>query len=398
MAELELSIMSRGTTTTADLKPLLDEFEAQNRIHVRLRVLAWDTAWAELLKVALYQHGPDVSEIGSTWLGSYVGMDALRPLADHEVATIGGASVFVPSAWQSGSLADPLLGKPVQWAIPWWADTRLLYYRRDILGQAGIEEQTAFQDTAQLAHTVASLQAAGVSVPWVVPTHQARMTIHNVAGWVWGAGGRFVSDDGKQIRFHEPEARSGIRAYFEMARYLALSARDLDDTQSEALFAQGQAAVTISGPWLLQLTSPQVAADVGITLPPGVPFVGGSHLVCWKHAVHDEAVIKLIRFLTSWRVQATLGQRSGLLPSRLDVLSNPPFADHPLYRIATQGLERGRSFPSFTLWGLVEDKLNEVLSQLWADLLANPGLDLGQTIAERLASAAQRLDLTLGSS
>jgi len=397
MAELELTIMARGTTTPADLKPLLDEFEAKSRVSVRLRALGWDTAWAELLKVALYQHGPDVSEIGTTWLGSYIGMDALRPLTDYDVAAIGGPSAFIPSAWQSGSQIDPMTDKAVQWAVPWWADTRLIYYRRDILDHAGVEEQAAFLSAERLEGTLARLQTAGVPVPWVVPTRQSRMTIHNVASWVWAAGGRFISDDGRRTCFHEPEARAGIRAYFELARYLAEPARNLDDTQSDAWFGLGKAAATLSGPWLLQFASPEVAANVGLTFPPGVPFVGGSHLVCWKHAGHSEAAIKLIRFLTSQRVQAGFGQRAGLLPTRPDVLSNPPYADVPLYRTVAQGLERGRSFPSLTLWGLVEDKLNEAFSQLWADLLANSDLDLEQAIAEHLEPMAQRLDLTLGS-
>src|SRR5512136_1693794 len=111
MAELELSIMLRGLTTTADLQPLLDQFQAEQRISVHLRVLDWNTAWADLLKVALYQYGPDVSEIGTTWLSSFVGMDALQPFGSSGISAVGDPSVFLPSSWQSGMLAQRM-GEP----------------------------------------------------------------------------------------------------------------------------------------------------------------------------------------------------------------------------------------------------------------------------------------------
>lgn len=389
--------MSRGPTTADDLKPLLEEFENINRVRVRLRIMEWDTAWAELLKVALYQHGPDISEIGSTWLGSFVGMHALQLFSDEEVAAVGGPAAFIPSTWQSGAVARHPLERSVRWAIPWWADTRILYYRRDVLAQAGIDEDMAFASFAQLEQTLGRLLDAGVPVPWVIPTHESRMTIHNVASWIWGAGGDFVSGDGMRTLFSWARARAGIQAYFGLARYLTGPARDLDDTQSDALFNEGTAAVTISGPWLAQFASPEVLANLGMALVPGTPFVGGSHLVCWKHAVYGSASIDLIRFLTSKHVQTAFGQRAGLLPTRPDVLRNPPFADTPLYQIVAGGLEKGRSFRPIPLWGLVEERLSEALSDLWAQVLAEPDLDLAEAIAGCLNPLARQLDVTLGS-
>lgn len=102
MAEIELSIMSRGPTTADDLRPLLEEFEVKNRTRVRLRIFEWDTAWADLVKVALYQDGPDVSEIGSTWLGSFVAMNALQQFSDREISLVGGGLPLSPPPGRVG--------------------------------------------------------------------------------------------------------------------------------------------------------------------------------------------------------------------------------------------------------------------------------------------------------
>lgn len=65
---------------------------SEYHIHIRLRRLAWDTAWSDLVKVALYGDGPDVSEIGSTWLGDLGAMNALR-LFDKADITMFGRSL-----------------------------------------------------------------------------------------------------------------------------------------------------------------------------------------------------------------------------------------------------------------------------------------------------------------
>ena len=397
MEEIELSIMLHGADPAGDLQSLLDQFGARHRCRVRVKVLSWETGWAELVKVALYRHGPDVSEVGTGWVSNLVVMNALRPFERSELNAIGGPSAFLDSAWRSGRV----VGDKQPWAVPWLADTRVIYYRRDLLAKVQIDEQTAFQSPQQLEQTLERLQASGTASPWVVTTQYARNTLHNVASWIWGAGGDFISADGKRTLFDQAESRAGIRAYFGLHRYLSPAARNLSILQSESLYQQGEAAVTISGPWLVlrdvkeQPVAAEVTANTGATLPPGVPWVGGSNLVIWKHSLHEKLAVELVRFLTSQPVQHSYSQRVGLLPVRLDVLNSSPFADHPLYRVMGEGAKTGRSFPSFSAWGLVEDCLTAELTNLWAKVLADPQLDLDAAINERLGPLARGLGLTL---
>jgi multiple sugar transport system substrate-binding protein len=397
MEEIELSIMLHSPDPAGDLQPLLDQFCARHRCRVRVKVLSWDTGWVDLVKVALYRHGPDVSEIGTGWVSNLMVMNALRPFRRLELDGIGGPSAFLDSAWRSGWVA----GDKQPWAVPWLADTRVIHYRRDLLAKAGINEETAFQSQQQLEETLERLQASGTVSPWVVTTQYARNTLHNVASWVWGAGGNFISADGKRTLFSQAESRSGIRAYFGLHRYLSSPARNLTILQSESLYQQGGAAATICGPWLVlrdvkeQPVAAEVAANTGVTLPPGVPWVGGSNLVIWKHSLHEKLAVELVRFLTSPPVQYNYSQRAGLLPVRLDVLNDSPFADHPLYRVMSEGARTGRSFPSFSAWGLVEDCLATELTNLWTKVLADPQLDLDVAINERLDPLARGLSLTL---
>ncbi len=392
--EIEFSLMAGSP---ASIQPLLSQFEAQHGVHVRPRLMRWDVAWSDLVKVALYGDGPDVSEIGSTWLGDLIAMNALRPFAPGELALFGGPSAFLPSTLQ----AAQLLGDAQQWAIPWLTGARLLFYRRSLMARAGVDESAAFADPAQLHHTLERLASAGVAVPWTVPTGPTHTTLLNVSSWVWGAGGDFISPDGKRTVFSQPEAVAGMRAYFALGRHLAPSVRALTGLQPDDQFLhQPGTALTLSGPWLFGaaqgLAAANLPADLGVALPPGPSFVGGSHLVIWKHSRHPEAALQLAAYLNQRQPQLAYSQAVGLIPTRLEALAEPPFATHPFWQLATRGLRTGRSFRVTRSWGLMEDRLTTALANLWTDVLADPDADLAAAIYRRLEPLAKRLDLVLG--
>ncbi len=378
----------------AAIRPLLNQFEADYGVRVRLRLLSWDTAWSDLVKVALYGDGPDVSEIGSTWLGDLVAMNALRPFAEAEIAALGRPGAFLPSAWQGGRLA----GQNQTWAIPWLAGARLVFWRRPLFAAAGLEPRASFKSAAEIETVLARLAGSGVPVPWTVPTGLTHTSLLNAASWVWAAGGDFVTPDGKRTLFSQPAARAGLRDYFALGHYLAPSVRRLTGLQPDDQFlAQAGTAVTISGSWLFRVLRERgLAGEVGLALPPGASFVGGSHLVIWKHTRHPQAVLDLVNFLSEGRTQIAYGQRVGLLPTRLDALTGEPFAGDDWWQLAIRGLKTGRSFPVTRSWGLMEDRLTRELKALWDEVLVDPELDLEAAIARHLEPLAMRLDLVLG--
>ena len=164
MEEIELSVMHHAADpalTAQVLQPLLDQFKTQARVQVRLQCLDWTTAKQDLTKVALYHHGPDVSEIGSTWVSELIAMNAIRPFAPHELAKIGQPSEFAPASWSTTQVA----GDNQVWALPWLAETYVIHYRQDLLRQAGVEKATAFQTHAQLEQTAARRHAGVVDIP-----------------------------------------------------------------------------------------------------------------------------------------------------------------------------------------------------------------------------------------
>ncbi len=117
MDEITLSIMSRGVDTATVMQKLLEPFQQKHHVQVHLRLLNWESAWSDLVKVALYNYGPDVSEIGTTWVGNLIAMNGLRPYSRSEISAMGGAARFLALGlaqrhvdWRFRSVGDAVAG------------------------------------------------------------------------------------------------------------------------------------------------------------------------------------------------------------------------------------------------------------------------------------------------
>jgi multiple sugar transport system substrate-binding protein len=349
--------------------------------------------WPEIVRTALYEYNTDLGEVGSTYIESLSGMNSLRPFTENEVLSFGGESVFVKAVFEAG-----LDRKKQLWAIPWRADSRVIFYRRDLFAKAGIKEENAFQTPAHMEQTLQALQASGVEIPLTLGTASAHALTTFTACWVWGAGGDYINQDGTEVTFDSSKAKKGFYDYFTLGRYLALSARKLDIASSDQLFCEGKAAVTYAGTWLTeaidQTGSSLVKENLGVALPPGIPIVGGTHLVIWKRSIRERTTLDLIRFLTS--KETLIGYpKSITIPARLDALSDEVFSGNVIYKTFNEAIQKGRSVPPLPLWALVEDRLGKTLLQIWEKIHNDPHVNLEGLIADSIDALAKRLSPTL---
>ena len=359
----------------------------------------WNVAWQELVKVALYKTGADVSGIGTTWISSFVGMNGLRPFSPAEIASLGGESAYFPSTWQ----ATRVISDSRIWSIPFALDVRVIFYWRDMLDRAGIDESQAFQTVEQIGETCHRLQASGVTEPWATLTGgTASNLVYYASSWLWAKGGDFVSPDGKYVVFSSAEARAALRAYYDLYRYMPHNPAPTTEEDVTDLFFDRRVAAIITGPWLFareryhQLSTDELSR-LGAALPPGPSFVGGLHLGIWAH-VHpriEAAAIDLIHDVSAPQIQAEFAQRTGLLPARLDALQQPPYATDPRLQVLVKAMERGRSHAGIPSWGLVEERLSAALAAIWSSVKQDPQRDLDELISAQLEPLADRLDLLL---
>ena len=395
MVEIEFSVMENNEGDVQQLLPLLDAFEKQYRVHVNPIGIPWSKGWSEIATFGIYGNGPDVSSIGTSWIGSLASMHALRPFTQQEVRTVGGVEAFFEPSWQTGFLPND----PNLWAVPWLGDVMLLYYWEKALQKAGIQDfKAAFATDAALVETLEKLQKSGIDYPLAINIKSDSIILHEAAHWVWSAGGDFLSPDGRQVAFNQPAAIQGFRNYFNLKPFISPGLLDAEITGN--LFNVGKAVVHFAGPWLGAATENLIWGKntPGVIALPGTAFAGGTSFIIWQYTLRPQEAFELVRFLATQPVRAPTSVYHNQVPTRREALHVPLLEDdafHRVYLQYLQSMQRGRSFPTIRLWGAVEDKLRAGLGNIWADLFANPNQDLDACIHKHLDPLAQRLNLVL---
>jgi len=394
MVEIEFSVMENMEGDAQNLLPLLEAFEKQYHIHVNLVGIPWSKGWGEIAKFGIYGHGPDVSSIGTTWVGSLAAMQALRPFSAQQVRAMGGAEAYFKANWESGFLP----GDPRPWSIPWLGDAMVFYYWKDKLVEAGISDaEAALSSDTILLETLQKLQAAGIQYPISLTTGNDSVILHETAHWIWNAGGDFVSPDNRHAAFDEPAAMQGLHNYFSLRPYIAQGS--LGAANAEGLFVERHSAIQAAGPWLGMLGRQQHqdwGDRLGIAPMPGLAYSGGSSFVIWQYSQHPQEAFELVSFLGNQPAHFPASPHDHQVPVRRDVLHMPLTEDDPFARTYVESLERGKHFPTMRLWGAVEDKLISTIVAIWAERNANPGEDLDACLHKHIDPLAQRLNIVLG--
>ena len=379
---MELNFLSIADAPE-DLQPLralLAAFEREKQIQISLRRVNWERAWQTLLMEAVEGKGPHVSQMGSTWVPTMAMLDALRVFGQQDLSVIGGAPRFLPSAWASVKFAD----RPEVWAVPWSIYTFVLYYRRDFLEKAGLDPAGAFATPAAMRESFAALNHNGIP-PWVFPSlHPYADLVHIASCWARANGGDFMSQNGREPLFALPEASSGLTDFFELFPFIPLALRGLNVESCTNAFARGDVAVMIGGVEVgnelmeSPYASQEMRENVAVTTVPGVPWIGGDHLVIWKNvladAAHERSALELVTYLSQRETQIELFKLQNTLPARKDAFDELSFPLDTTYPTLQTVLKTGCPHPALRLWRRIEAFLNEMLLDIGTSVLRQPAV------------------------
>src|SRR5437667_7893181 len=127
---IELWAMGREGEVVAQLMP---GFERRHPgLRVRVQQIPWSAAHEKLVTAYVGGAMPDVFQAGNTWLPEFAALDALEPLDDRlarSPAPVRGDDF--------PGILDTNVIDGVTYGVPWYVDTRVLFYRRDMLAEAG---------------------------------------------------------------------------------------------------------------------------------------------------------------------------------------------------------------------------------------------------------------------
>lgn len=370
-------------------------------IKTDLMYFDWGTYRRELVNACIHRSGADVAEVGSTWLGSMVSMDCLRPFSNQELQGFGGRENFFEPLWHDITIGDD----QKTWGVPFRADTRVIFYWEDILEAAGVDATTAFTSFDSMSLAFTKLQQF-YPAPWVVPTQMdCRDSLYNLSSWLHKVGGSFLSDSGRETAFALPAALDGIQAYFDLYRFLPKTGHPFSNKDARSRFICRESPVTMDGSWLFNdlLEKDNIPENllqrVKVALPPGPSFVGGTLLVVFRHAKELTSIINLLKHLYESDFLSHYCSLSGLLPVQKSMWTDEYLRSDPSIAVYYQAILGGRNLPNTARWGLVEDRLSVAVGSIWKEIYdADFSLTdekLRAVVAGYLESAAHRLDVTL---
>src|SRR5262249_16759604 len=121
-AAVELWAMGREGEVVRGLVP---DFERLNPdVRVRVQQIPWSAAHEKLLTAFVGGAMPDVFQAGNTWLPELAALGAIEPLD----ARLAGSAVARDDVFPG--ILDTNVIDGTTWGVPWYVDTRLLFYPR----------------------------------------------------------------------------------------------------------------------------------------------------------------------------------------------------------------------------------------------------------------------------
>ena len=389
--ELDLLAIADLPEDLLPLREVLRSFEKNSTARVSLQRVGWERAWQTLLMDALEGKGPHVSQIGSTWTATMSMLDSLRCFKSEEIALMGGESKFLPAAWESVKLEN----QSEVWAIPWSIYTFVLYYRRDLLKRAELDPEKAFSTPEAMRESFKKISKNGIA-PWAFPSlHPYADFAHIASSWARANGGDFISADGSKPLFAKPVTSAGLINFFELFPFIPPALRGLSVETCTQAFARGETAVLVGGAEVADdlLDSPyatqEMRDNLGVTTLPGVPWIGGDHLVIWKNvranAQIEKAALDLLQYLSSKETQVEYFKVENRLPARMDAYPENSFSLASTTETIQRILKIGRPHPSIKLWRRIEAFLNEMLTDIGSAVLRQPAVPASE-ITERMLS------------
>lgn len=336
-----------------NLDKLTKTFEEQNPdVEVEVTAVPWGSAHDKFIAAIASGTTPDVAQVGTTWMGEFAGLNALDPVP----AQIDD-SVFFEGA-NATNLVDG-----VSYGVPWYVETRVVFYRTDIAEAAGITEPPTDWDGL---HDMAAAMRTQPGVDWGISLQPGGTgSWQTLLPFMWQAGGDITNDALTEFTFDSPENADAL-SYYQSFFTDGLADSAPTEGTTEADFVDGRVPMFISGPWMIgsveALGGEGFADEYGVAVMPSAEkeasFVGGSNLGVFSNTKNRDAAWKLVQFLTEEETQASWFDIVGDLPSVKGAWTTDALkSDEKLAVFGTQ-LETAKAPPSITTWEQIATSLD----------------------------------------
>lgn len=346
--ESELTFWAMGAEGE-NVNKLIPEFEKQFNVKVKVQQIPWTAAHEKLITAFVSETLPDVFQLGNTWIPEFVALKAIYPLDSLINESQINLDDYFPGILESNKINGVLYG------IPWYVDTRVLFYRKDLLQKAGWKEPPKTWN--ELYKCSKDIKDITGNYAIYFPTNE---WVHLIL---------FSLQNGAQLlnkNFTEPTFTDSqfINAFEFLSKFYQERLSPVNITEVSNIyqaFEEGFIAMYITGPWNISefkkrlskssqnlwMTAPLPSPDENY---PGISLAGGASLVINKASKKKSLAKKFIEYLSQPEVQIKFYQLVGSLPSRKSAWNDSIFMTDVYLQAFRIQLERTQSMPKLAEW------------------------------------------------
>ncbi len=379
---------SWGGDQVGQLEKQLESFNSsQSQYHVTYAVQ--DSMEQKLLTAIASNEVPDIVLWDRFNTGVYAPKGALAPLDDYIARDSVDMSQFYAPA------VDEMTANGVVYGIPLTVDSRILFYNKDLLEEAGV-------DPASITDWDSLREAAIKLTKWdgdkLVQSGFSLKDVGLFNNWIGQAGGKMIDDS-----TNPPTAAFNTEAGLKVLEYWDQLLNEdkvyqlgFEDGFGGDGFKAGKVAITFNGPWTLE-SYREAGLNFGVIgQPTGYngeksAMMGGFGLIIPKGAKNSDGAWEFIKW---WTMQPENGVEfckiSGNLPANVNAAQDPYFMDDEILKVFSETMEyagiRSKVFGYSDLEGLA--LIPQLQKYVAGEITAQEALDNAEKQGNQILSDA----------
>ncbi|MFD3516709.1 extracellular solute-binding protein [Streptomyces sp. NPDC058657] len=332
---------------------------------------------------------PDLIEYGNTDTAGYVKDGGLADVS-AEFGAWTEAKDADATAKQSVTVDGKVYGSPL------FVGVRALYYRTDVLKEAGVAVPTS------QAELIAAAKKLHKAKPEMYGLAVGGAYTYGAMPFVWSHGGELATGHGTSYKaaINSPAARKGIAAYtslFGDDNCPAAKCAEMGGNATITAFASGKAAMAVGGDFShAAVEAGQAKGKYAVVPLPGVgkgsvapAFAGGNNIGVLKSTPRRTLAVELMKTLTGKQTQGELFDAMGLMPTFTDV-REAAAKKEPFVAPFVKTLDSGTKFvPASPGWAQIDASL--VLPTMFQEIVSGR-----KDVARASDDAAKKMDAAFG--
>jgi N,N'-diacetylchitobiose transport system substrate-binding protein len=297
---------------------------------------------------------PDVVEVGNTQAATFTTAGAFADLTD-QLEDLGGSDLLGGFV-EAGSVED------TTYAVPYYAGSKYVFYRKDLFAKSGIEVPTTTEEFVDAAIKLKqdNAQPANFSGYWF-PGQDWR----NAVTFIWNEGGELaVEEDGEwQGALSTPESQAGLETVQTLMTQASGAAKDGNEADPQVPFCNNEIGMMSAPGWVTGLIEdpetgcPDMMENVGVFALPGADgepapvLLGGSNIAVAAKSPNQDLAKEAVALMLSDDYQTILAE-NGLTPAKSSL--TPLLGDDEFAAATIAAASNAKLTPPAAGWASVE--------------------------------------------